>query len=644
MGKNIYFVQANPVYSENDKNVYIPYATGCIAAFAWADEKVRASYTLGRFIYTREEIEPSVVSLNSPFLAAFSCSVWNMEYNKAFAKKLKEIFPECIVLFGGHHVAPDSSTLANCEYADILIHGAGEETFRDVLLALAEKRPLNEIPNISFRTPDGSVFKTKRESQKEANYPSPYLEGYFDEILKDDIRFSAIIETNRGCPNNCAFCDWGDLKTKVRLFPMDKVEMELNWIANKKIEYIYCGDANFGLFDRDEKITDIIIALKKSKGYPQKFRVCFTKNRSEFVQKISKKLSDSNIDKSQTLSFQSLSPVVLENIGRKNLDLDHFKHLMALYNQAGISAVSELILGLPGETYESFCEGICTLLECGQHNSITVYPCELLPNSVMGSPDYIKTYGLKSVRTPYYQIHCDIAQYRNDVPEYSEIVVATNTLALDKWVRTVLFSCYVQALHNLGLTRVVSVFLRYEKKISYLEFYSALLNFFEHSKGTLVNRVFNDISELAKGVVYGKNAWVYELEKFGNITYGFEEIIFMELVSDLDLFFNEIRSFFDKYHVEDKLLENLLYYQKHIIKSLNRKEIVLNLNYDFFHYFNSIYTGEYAPLKKVETKLKIFDNKTVADWADYAREIVWYGRREEATLYTGSKYEISLEF
>lgn len=644
MGKNIYFVQANPVYSENDKNVYIPYATGCIAAYAWADEKVRASFTLGRFIYTREEIETSVASLISPFLAAFSCSVWNMEYNKAFAKKLKEIFPKCIVLFGGHHVSPDSSTLADCQSADILVHGAGEETFRNILLALIEKRPLNEIPNISYRTPDGTVFKTKRESQQTSDYPSPYLEGYFDEILKDDIRFSAIIETNRGCPNNCAFCDWGDLKTKVRLFPMDKVEMELNWIADKKIEYIYCGDANFGLFDRDEKITDIIINFKKSKGYPKKFRVCFTKNRSEFVQKISKKLSDSNIDKSQTLSFQSLSPVVLENIGRNNLDLSHFKHLMALYNQAGISAVSELILGLPGETYESFCEGMCMLLECGQHNSITVYPCELLPNSIMGSPGYIEKHGLKSVKTPYYQIHCDTAQYGNEIPEYSEIVVATNTLSMDKWVRTVLFSCYVQALHNLGLTRAVSVFLRYEKEISYLEFYSALLSFFEHAKGNLVNRVFNDVYELANGVARGKNAWVSKIEKFGNITYGFEEIIFLELASDLDKFFDEIRSFFSKFCIKEKLLENLLYYQKNIIKSLNRKEIVLDLNYDFYGYFNNIYTGAYAPLKKAENKLKILDNKMVADWVDYAREIVWYGRREEATLYTGSKYEITAAF
>jgi radical SAM superfamily enzyme YgiQ (UPF0313 family) len=642
--RNIYFIQANPVYNENDKSVYIPYATGCIAAYAWANKYIQNTYLLGRFIYTREDIEASVATLQSPFLVAFSCSVWNMEYNKAFADKLKKVYPECIVLFGGHHVSPDSSTLSDCKVADILVHGAGEEAFRDILLALADKRSLDGISNISFRKPDGTVIKTKKEARQNVDYPSPYLDGYFDEILKDKIKFSAIIETNRGCPNSCAFCDWGDLKTKVRLFPMEKIEKELHWIAENKIEYIYCGDANFGLFDRDEKITDIIIDLKKTKGYPKKFRVCFTKNRSEFVQKISKKLGDNNIDKSQTLSFQSLSQTVLENIGRKNLDLDHFKHLMSLYNQAGISAVSELILGLPGETYESFCEGICTLLECGQHNSITVYPCELLPNSVMGSPGYIEKHGLRSVKTPYYQIHCDIAQYRNDIPEYSEIVVATKSLSIEDWVRTVIFACYIQALHNLGITRAVSVFLRFEKDISYLEFYSDLLNFFLNAKGTIVNRVLNDISKLANGVAQSKNAWVCELNEFGNITYGFEEIIFLELVTNLDEFSNELRRFLKKYMVEENLLENLLYYQKYIIKTLNRKEIILDLKYDFYHYFNSIYTGNYSPLKKVKNQLIIRDKKTFFNWPDYAREVVWYGRREEATLYTGSKYEVLVQF
>lgn len=644
MKKNVYIIQANPVYGESQKTVYIPYAAGCIAAYAWADDRIKESFRLGRFIYTRENIETALAALDNPLLAAFSCSVWNMEYNKVFARRIKELYPSCVILFGGHHVSPDASNLYNYEFIDILVHGGGEEAFKDVLLTLSENQPFEDIPNISFRDPKKGVVSTTRKSPSESDYPSPYLEGYFNDILRDDIKFSAIIETNRGCPNKCAFCDWGDLKTKVRLFSMEKVEMELNWIADKKIEYIYCGDANFGLFNRDEKITDIIIELKKSKGYPKKFRVCFTKNRSKFVQKISKKLSDNSIDKSQTLSFQSLSPAVLENIGRKNLDLDHFKHLMALYNQAGISAVSELIIGLPGETYESFCEGICTLLECGQHKSINAYACELLPNAQMGSADFKRLHGIESVKLPFYQIHCKIPDNLNEVQEYSEFVISTNTMSREDWVKTSVFSFYIQALHNLGLTRAIAIFLRCEKNVSYLSFYTGLMDYFQKTPGTLLYQVYKNITALTKGVANSSNAWVVENKKFGNLTWGFEELAFLELVSNSSVFFNEISSFINRYNLAEPLKNSLLQYQKSIVKLPAKIKAAIELDYDFYNYFNKIYNGEYSPLRKIRNSLSVQGDKAINSWEEYARDVVWLGRRDDAALYTGNRYSISLNF
>ena len=96
-------------------------------------------------------------------------------------------------------------------------------------------------------------------------------------------------------------------------------------------------------------------------------------------------LNSVGMDRGATISYQTLSPAALKNIGRENLTLDHFSELLHKYNEAGVATYSELILGFPGETYESFCRGICTLLEQGQHSSLFVYLCELLPNAVMKS-------------------------------------------------------------------------------------------------------------------------------------------------------------------------------------------------------------------------------------------------------------------
>ena len=89
--------------------------------------------------------------------------------------------------------------------------------------------------------------------------PSPYLAGYFDEIV-DEMREQglepyALWETNRGCPYSCTFCDWGSATmTKVRKFSLERAKAEAKWFSDKKIKAVYNCDANFGIFPRMRKL------------------------------------------------------------------------------------------------------------------------------------------------------------------------------------------------------------------------------------------------------------------------------------------------------------------------------------------------------------------------------------------------------
>ena len=134
--RNVYFVQAGYSFgSGNRKNgAYIPYAAGTVAAYAWRNELINAEYTLKGFTYCFDDIDKKLAEFESPFLVGFSNYVWNFEYNKQFARKLKSLYPECIVVFGGHQVPPDESLLDECDFIDFLIHGEGEETFSLLLL------------------------------------------------------------------------------------------------------------------------------------------------------------------------------------------------------------------------------------------------------------------------------------------------------------------------------------------------------------------------------------------------------------------------------------------------------------------------------------------------------------------------------
>lgn len=634
--KNIYFVQANNVYGNDKSSVYIPYAAGCIAAYAFDDDKIKSECRLGGFIFTHEKTARAVEKTVDPFIVAFSCSVWNYEYNKALAKEIKKRYPSAVLIFGGHNILRDFKTLDECPQVDFLIYREGEEAFRKLVLCLLNGESPGTVENIAYRTENGYV-KTEEKDFCLSEYPSPYLNGIFDDIADDKTNFSAILETNRGCPYKCAFCDWGTLGSRVRLFSMERIKAEIDWIASHGIEYVYCADGNFGIFDRDEEIAEYIISSKVSTGFPKNFRVCFTKNRTDFVKKICMRFNKYGLDKAQTLSFQTLSPDALENIGRKNISLDHFRKLMNEYNRCGISTSSELILGLPGETKESFTKGICDLLEYGQHKAIQVYTCDLLPNSEMGSPDFVKKHGIETVRTPFFQAHCSSLE-KHEICEYNTTVIKTNTLSVDDWVYCVVFACIVQAFHNIGFFRAVAMYLRTEKGMSYLDVYSAITEFSSNPENSACNRVYSCVKALALGMTRGKNAWAAPCESLGDICWQFDEIYFLKSLENADEIYAELKTFFaEKFGGAE--MDAVFDFQSKILKRVGKSgKITIESDYDFYGFINSIYEGNACRLKKEKTVITVYDKNECKSLYDYACSVVWYGRNLAKALYISDCY------
>ena len=625
--KNIYLVQANAVYGDKVKSTYIPYAIGCLAAFAFSDERIKKEYSLGKFIYTRTDIEKASKAMESPYLIGFSSSIWNNEYNKALAKKCKELYPDCIIVFGGHQVPPDGEKAFE-EYkdADIIIHGGGEEAFRDILLCLSQGKDLGEINNISVRLADGSVINGEKKNPDTPDYPSPYLTGIFDPILSDGLEFSAIIETNRGCPNRCAFCDWGILRSKVRQFSLEKVYKELQWLSEHKVEYVYCADANFGLFDRDMDITDEFIRLKNETGYPSKLKVNFTKNRCDFVGEISRKLSENGMGKSQTLSFQSVDEKVLAAIGRKNIDLSYFRQLLVMYAKAGIPTYSELILGLPEETYESFISGICTLIENGQHKSINVYPCELLPNSQLGSGEFVEKYKISTARLPFLQFHCE--KTTGDIIEYSNLIISTSTMSREEWVDSYFFATLIQSFHCLDIIRETAIYLRYTRGIEFVDFYAGLRDFSLSRKGSYLSNVFSSMREhLDKVSLSESSIGIYD-SRFGKISYEPDENMFLSAVYDSNALYSQLLEYICTLTDRDTA-EMLISYQKAILNLPQKEDFSEEFPVDLPAFFSAFEKGESIEPAKKNTLISFYSPHKASSWEEYARECVWYGRRNE---------------
>ncbi|MBR0509005.1 MAG: radical SAM protein [Clostridia bacterium] len=629
MQKNVYMIQADYLHAGT---AFLPFATGALIANATADPAIAAAYRFFPPLIFRTPPEETAAKLDAPFLVGFSNYIWNFEYNKALARAIKAAFPACITVFGGHNITPDGALLQKEPAIDVLMFGEGEEPFAALLTALDNGTELLAVPNIAYRK-NGVPVCTPRTAFTRTDYPSPYLNGVFDSYFRDypQLDFLAILETVRGCPYTCAYCDDGGECGKVRAFPEERALRELRWLSDHGISGFGVADENFGMFERDERFTDEMIRLHRAYGVLKNFQASYAKNSNERVFRITKKLNDCGMLKGATISFQSLNPETLAAIQRKNIPVETFSALMDRYNAAGIATYSELILGLPGETYESFVAGVGTLLDAGQHNAIYIHNCEWLPLSPMGRADYVKKHGIRTAKIPLNQPHRTMEA--GEIPEYSHIVVRTNTMPETDWVRMNLFAAAVQTFHHEGALFFFALYLHEANGVPYADFYKSLLSFLSGRPDTLGGRIFAGLGSRFTAVTREEAGLVFEDRRFGEVGWPAEEYAFLNIAYEIDRFYSEIKPFLLSYFTDMPLFDALLDFQRRALKLPEAGVQTIETAYDFKAYFSAILCGGGAELKKTPCMYTVSDPVACRDWPSYARYVVWYGRKDRRNVY-----------
>ena len=626
--KNVYFVQVDVSATLGTQNAYLPYTAGVLVASAWTSEIVKEHYCFKEFIFLREDIRLVTARMEAPFFVAFSNYCWNTEYNKLLAEEIKKKWPACVIVFGGHNIPDDFSFLEDCPYVDILCHGEGEDTIRQLLETLALDTQLHQVQNISFRERDGSYIRTASSCPESLSvYPSPYLDGWFDSIVADhpEITFNVILETSRGCPNRCAYCDWGLLRSRVRLFPLERVMAEIKWFSDHKVAFVWGADANFGMFPRDLEIARALAEAKKATGYPERMRMNYAKNNFENVFEIVKIFKECDFDRiGATLSFQSMSPTVLKNIGRTNADIEFYKNLLTKYNSEKMKTYSELILGLPGETYESFIAGIGKLFEIGQHFVFEVYGCIILPNAFLGQKETMERFGIKTVRNEIIRPHFDNSAF--DVPEYNVIVTATDAMPREMWVRSSAFYYLAKAFHGNGLLRVFAIYLHYHMDIPYEDFYDGIINYCEETPNLFLSKLYSEIKKHFEEQSLGINNRKLQFPPTGDVVWDDHEYLVLHLLNDLNRFYREISPYLKRFGIQEDVFVDLMNYQRNILRVPGDAEQIVDLHYDIHHFLTDVYVNRIHSLEPKTHTLIMRDSDVKRDWPSFGKYVIWYGR------------------
>ena len=570
MKKQVYLFEISDTYNGQVK---LPYSTGLIWGHCIVDNAIKSNYELGGWIYYRDEIDRILSKVENPSIVGFSNFVWNTNINYKLSKKIKEKYPNCIVVFGGQGT-PKSDRVSNFfiehPYIDIVVHGEGEIIFKEILIENLKENPnFKSVLGITING-DKLITTLPRPRIKDIDtMPSPYLDGLFDALIKNkdnNYDFEACIESVRGCPYQCTFCEIGDKYfQKIAKQSNEKIFKELDWISKNKIEFFFNADSNFGLLKEHFDIVKYLTDLKKKTGYPDNIRIDWAKSKADKVVELAQLLTDAKMMKGITIALQSMNPEVLKAVKRKNVDGGKLKEFIDLYRDKKLISYVELILGLPMETVESFKNGVFQILDLEYNDFISIYPMTALPNTPFFDLEYIKEYEIDIVETTPAFYHHENADLLKDETEY--MVVGSKTMTREQYIEASMWKWLFMFGYSLGHLKYIAKFIKSVKNVSYKEFYEKFYTYMVDNPDSFMGKQYLITKSTLGKVLKKEILWGRAVDLTGNFYWEFEEATAIDVALNRDEFFDSLRGFLNQFNLSEKVENDIIEFQSLIIKN-----------------------------------------------------------------------------
>jgi putative methyltransferase len=581
----LYKISSSQFNYQYGDQIHFPYSIARLVAFLKTKKNIKNEFQFEKTFVFRDKLDDYLQRCKDSDILLCSCYVWNWEITTSLAKEVKKLNPNCLIIFGGPEV-PDltGNFFEKYPFVDIIVHGEGEYVIGNIFEEYLNKKDFSKTKGVE--TKDFRNESEKRITDLET-LPSPYLTNTVWDLVEkiDGVKYIASWETNRGCPYQCTFCDWGSLtNAKMTKWSEEMLYEEIEWFGENKIVYIDCCDANFGIYqDRDLKIAKKLKEVALKTNYPERIRPAWAKFSSDKIIPIAKELQRGGLLRAVTLAVQSLDETTLEIVKRANIEFDKFSELTDTFRENGIPTYTELIMGMPGETLESWKHGLEVLVSDTKIGSIFIYNCGVFTNAPMNQPIYVKHHKIKKLRSPIYLAHSSI--HDRGMPEYEEISIGAASFTLDDLKETYLYSWLVQAFSSLGIFEYISKYYNKNYNLKFMKFYEILLEFCRTQKSLFSDEYNRVIDYIDNG--YSGKGWNHHDPKLGDIYWPIEEATWLRLTYSKKILLEETLNFLkfleskQDFNTKSEILYDLVKFQLFLLTTRDDSKEIKSDDFEY---------------------------------------------------------------
>ncbi len=292
---------------------------------------------------------PPVAPGTAP-VVGFGVYIWNVLPTTEVVRQLKTARPDVWVVLGGPEVSHEWESQPIVELADYLITGWGDVSFARLCRALVHgPRPLMKV--IAGEQPPLDQLDL------------PYAE-FSDEDLAHRLLY---VEASRGCPFKCEFC-LSSLDKTAWAFDEEAFLGALQTLYARGARNFKFVDRTFNLkVDASVRILQFFLdRLAQEPGVP--LFLHFEVVPDHLPDRLKASLAQFPPGVLQLeVGIQSFNVDVQQRIARRQDNAKTEANLRWLLTQSHAHLHTDLIFGLPGETWDSFATGFDRMVAIGPH-------------------------------------------------------------------------------------------------------------------------------------------------------------------------------------------------------------------------------------------------------------------------------------